>query len=389
MRKRFNWKAALAVLGLAAGVALPTPTIAAEATLKCGGIYSVVKGDTLREIAAAHYGDSGNYQLIFSANRDVVRRPALIEIGEQLFIPCTDGRGPASKIDALAAQGLAPGLANAVTPAQGDVQVASVDPSAVSGSAATVREFQPTIRFLTGSGFAPFTDEDLREGGMITDLINRAMHRADSTRDYQVTFVNDWGPHLNVLLRNGGFDLGFPWYKPDCSKIDKLSEPMQMRCNEFDFSHGFYEVVIGFYTRQGEPFTSAADYTSLMGKTICRPRGYFTFDLEQQDLKEPNITMKQPATPADCFEMLMKDEVDVVSINVLLGEDEIQKQDLSTKVAEIPELSSIQTLHALSAKSNPYGRTYLSLINKGLREMRGSGEWFSVVSQHLAEHAAR
>ena len=54
---------------------------------------------------------------------------------------------------------------------------------------------------------------------------------------------------------------------------------------------------------------------------------------------------------------------------------------------ELGDLASVQTLHVLSPKTNPYGRTYLTLINKGLRTMRESGEWFEVVSRHLALHA--
>ena len=57
--------------------------------------------------------------------------------------------------------------------------------------------------------------------------------------------------------------------------------------------------------------------------------------------------------------------------------------------AEIGDLAGIQTLHVLSPKTNPYGRTYLTLINRGLRTIRESGEWFEVVSRHLAAHARK
>lgn len=364
---------ACVAFGTSASLALSQDTGAQQAdTIACGGRYVVVAGDTLREIALRSY-TTGNYQIIFNANRDVLADPNLLLIGQSLFIPCLDGSGPSTLQQA---EGQAPAETVAVTPVP-------------SPTAPTVQPYVRKIKFLTGGNYAPFTDESLEEGGMFTDLVKRAMARSDPNRPYQITFVNDWGPHLSVLLPEGAFDLGFPWFKPDCSKIDRLSEAMAARCTKFDFSQPFYEVVIGFYVRKGDPAAEASSYEALFGRTICRPRGYFTFDLEQENLKEPNIVMTVPATPEDCFRMLASGEVDVVSLNVLISEDEIKKQGLGGQVAEISELAGIQTLHVLSPKTNPYGRTYLTLINRGLRTMRESGEWFEVVSRHLFQHAQR
>lgn len=359
---------------LAVGLASPTQQAAAQsrATIACGNSYVVQPGDTLRELALRAYSNA-NYQLLFNANTDVLRNPNLLIVGQNLRIPCLDGAERPQLSAPSASAGQAPTAASART--------ASPNTDATP--------FQRKIKFLTGSDYAPFTDEDLREGGMFTDLVRRAMARADDTRGYRITFVNDWGPHLSILLPEGAFDLGFPWFKPDCSKIDRLSEAMAARCTNFDFSHPFYEVVIGFYVRREDEAAQARSYADLLGKTICRPRGYFTFDLEQEGLKEPDASITSPATPSDCFEMLANGAVDVVSLNVLISEEEIKKQGLTAKVAELSDLAGIQTLHVISPKTNPYGRTYLTLINRGLRQVRESGEWFEVVSRHLSEHALR
>ena len=299
----------LATLGILTAVFLGQPATAQTGRdITCGGTYSVVRGDTLREIAVRTYG-TGNYQIIFNANTNVLSNPNLLEVGQSIFIPCLDGSGaPAPQVQASAVT---------VTP-----------PS--TPSAATT-PFSRQIKFLTGSDYAPFTDEELPEGGMFTELVTRSMGQADRGRDYRITFVNDWGPHLGILLPEGAFDLGFPWFKPDCTKIDRLSEAMAARCTGFDFSHPFYEVVIGFYVRKGDPAEAARSYADLFGKTFCRPRGYFTFDLEQENLKAPNVEIKSPASPADCFAMLAEGEVDVVSLNVLISEQEIASKVLATR----------------------------------------------------------
>ena len=40
---------------------------------------------------------------------------------------------------------------------------------------------------------------------------------------------------------------------------------------------------------------------------------------------------------------------------------------------------------SVAHKANPFGRPYLAMINRGLpRAFRRSGEWFEIVSRHLA-----
>jgi len=49
--------------------------------------YTVKSGDTLSKIAQQYYGDSGQYMRIFEANRDKLKDPDKIQVGQQLTIP--------------------------------------------------------------------------------------------------------------------------------------------------------------------------------------------------------------------------------------------------------------------------------------------------------------
>ena len=49
--------------------------------------HEVKKGDTLSKIAEKYYGDPGLYTTIFEANRDRLKDPNLIKIGQKLRIP--------------------------------------------------------------------------------------------------------------------------------------------------------------------------------------------------------------------------------------------------------------------------------------------------------------
>lgn len=49
--------------------------------------HEVVKGETLSKIAAKYYGDANLYMKIFEANRDILKDPNLIRVGQKLRIP--------------------------------------------------------------------------------------------------------------------------------------------------------------------------------------------------------------------------------------------------------------------------------------------------------------
>ncbi|HEY7112357.1 MAG TPA: LysM peptidoglycan-binding domain-containing protein [Thermoanaerobaculia bacterium] len=49
--------------------------------------HEVQKGETLSKIAQKYYGDPSLYTKIFEANKDSIKDPNLIRIGQKLRIP--------------------------------------------------------------------------------------------------------------------------------------------------------------------------------------------------------------------------------------------------------------------------------------------------------------
>jgi nucleoid-associated protein YgaU len=49
--------------------------------------YTVQKGDTLSKISKEHYGDANKYMKIFEANKDKLKDPDKIQVGQVLVIP--------------------------------------------------------------------------------------------------------------------------------------------------------------------------------------------------------------------------------------------------------------------------------------------------------------
>ncbi len=50
-------------------------------------VYEVVGGDTLSKIAKKFYGDANKYMKIFEANKDQLKDPDKINVGQKLKIP--------------------------------------------------------------------------------------------------------------------------------------------------------------------------------------------------------------------------------------------------------------------------------------------------------------
>ncbi|MEK6279200.1 MAG: LysM peptidoglycan-binding domain-containing protein [Acidobacteriota bacterium] len=55
-----------------------------------GQSYTVKGGDTLSKISKQFYGDANEYMRIFYANRDKLKDPDKIQVGQQLAIPADD-----------------------------------------------------------------------------------------------------------------------------------------------------------------------------------------------------------------------------------------------------------------------------------------------------------
>ncbi len=337
--------------------------------------YTVVVGDNLRYIAREAYGDADMYRMIYDANVSVIGEKAdLIEIGSKLVLPCPPGDA-ATETTAIATE--------TVTPVAATPEVA--DPVAAPAEPAAAPALKP-ISLVTGNGYAPFADETLPGGGMMTQLVEMAIFRADPGIPYNLTFINDWQAHIDALLPSGAYDLSFPWVRPDCEGTNMLSPGDQARCDDFVFSGPFYEIVDGFFAMRDSGLGSVTKYADFEGKRICRPEGNTTGVLEAAGLTVPVITLTRPVEVTDCFQALAAGEVDLVSIDAEVGDSALAKLGLTAQVEQNPHLMTLLSLHVIAHKSNPRAVDMLGQLDAGLIEMYQSGEWYDIVSSALAQN---
>ena len=123
------------------------------------------------------------------------------------------------------------------------------------------------------------------------------------------------------------------------------------------------------------------------GKTLCRPKGYYTHDLDADGrnwLKDGKITLVQLESPDACFMALAAGEVDAVPENLFLGADRILALELRGKIGPLERPLSTETLHVIVSKKHWRGTTFLFRINAGLDAIKASGRYETIVNRHLA-----
>lgn len=356
--------------------------VAAQAQEACS-TYTVVAGDNLRYIARDAYGDADMYRLIYEANVDKIGEKAdIIEIGMTLTLPC-DPKDEAAATDATAEPAPETVAAETAAPAAEPAPETVTPVAAPASETPAAAPAERPIAMVTGNGYAPFADETLPGGGMMTQLVEMATFRADPAIAYNVSFINDWQAHIDALLPSGAYDLSFPWVRPDCEGT-MLSPGDQARCTDFAFSAPFYEIVDGFFAARESGLLDVTKASDFAGKRICRPEGYTTGVLDAAGLTAPTITLVRSEDVEDCFRALSAGEVDLVSVDAEVGDATVSRLGLIQTVGANPHLSTIVSLHVIAHKSNPRGVAMLGQLDAGLIEMYQSGEWYEIVSTALA-----
>lgn len=361
-------------------------TVNAE-NLDCKQAYKVVKGDTLSTIAQRAYGSASKYSMIYYANRELLPKgPSNVLVNQELRIPCL------SEPEATSTQPEAPPLTTTTTQTstatenstEGATVSHTTETSSTSSTAVSTTPTPPPaakieIHLLTAGDYQPFTDQSLPNGGLITDLVETALKNQNIS--YNLTWINDWSAHLDPLIKEKKYDMGFPWLNPGCPTIDHF------RC-QFLFSTPIFQMLEVLFTRNEAPLKFEKD-EDMIGHTLCRPSGYFTHDLDRTDrewLKKGLIKLEQPQSVKDCFDLLMAGKVDAVAMNDFTGRETVAKMGLQDKVSPLPRELSVEGLHVLVHKTHPRATILLNYVNKGLKAIQDSGEYDAIMDKHLTNH---
>lgn len=330
----------------------------------CGGTYVVQPGESLSVIADSQYKNAGYWTAIHQNNIGKIgQSPDNLTVGMKLDLLCIDGLpvGLEGGVDVAAA---------AEAPAEGPVVVA--------GTGARVER----INLVTGDDYAPFTDRKLPGGGMLAELVQRAMEEAAPAEGFAIHWVNDWDAHLGTLLEQGLVDMSFPWSEPNCQMM-----PDEYRCQTFLFSDPMFEILELVYVDNTHPIKFDTD-ADLEGKRLCRLAGYSVWELDQDGrnwLKDGKVTLERPERVADCFQMLADNKVDAVLIDEFAGKAVIKEMGMLDRIQPLPRPINVEPLNVLIHKGNPRAEELVQIINAGLAKLKEKGDYQKIVGTHLAQ----
>ncbi|MEL6915657.1 MAG: transporter substrate-binding domain-containing protein [Pseudomonadota bacterium] len=335
----------------------------ATAAAACGGTYTVVRGDSLTEIANELYDDARKWSVIYQTNVDRIGdNPERITVGTELTLTCIDGL-PVGLDDGRGAR---------------DIDARSALLEVPFASPAT----REPIALLTADDYRPFTDRTLPGGGMYTEIVQRAMEAAAPEDGFAIYWVNDWASHHEPLLSNALLDLGFPWFKPDCE-----ADPTTYRCENLVFSDPVFEVLTLMFVNTSNPVAFTED-SDLHGKSLCRPEGYstFIFDADGRNwLEDDLVTVDMPKTIEACFEGLVARRYDGVILNEFTGREKINAMGLRGQVdVGGGRPIAIDGLHIVAHKAHPEADELIALVNAGLARIKEDGTYQRTIDAHMA-----
>ena len=328
----------------------------------CGGVYTVKRGDSLSVISDSLYKNAGMWTVIHQNNLKVIgKNPRAIRVGMKLRVTCIDG--------------LPVGL-------EGGSEASAIKAAAPIAIAAGTAASRKKISILAGGDYKPFMDLSLPNGGLLIDVVQNAMDAANPEQGFGIYWVSDIGAHLDPLLSNTFLDIGLGWSKPDCA-----ATPEEYRCKNFDFSEPAFEMLILLFTNKENPIKFDTD-DDIIGSNLCRPEGYFTHDLNANGrnwLSEKKITLTQPLTVANCFELLAEGKVDAVAINEFTGRETIKELGMkdSVKIIDTRPLS-IEGLYSLVHKSHPRSKELIAIMDDGLRKIKENGQYQKIIDVHMS-----
>ena len=332
----------------------------------CGANYKVQSGDSLSVIADKTYKDARKWSAIYNANVDRIGdSPDKIRVGQTISLPCINGLP------------VGDGSVSVMPKPQPRVETVQVKVKQQVSKRALM------VNLLTADDYAPFTDRNALNQGLVTEIVNSAMGQAAGQDGHRIQWVNDWSAHLDPLLSNAMLDMGFPWLQPDCKQ-----NPDNFRCANFYFSDPMFEMLVLLFIDTSRPLRFRED-ADIIGKTLCRPKGYYTHDLDKDGrnwLADGKIKLEQPVSVADCFEMLTAGQVDAVALNEFTGRKAVKDLGLQARVDVVQSRPlSIEGLHVVVHKSHPDAEALLDTINTGLGDIKGNGVYQDIIDRHMSQ----
>jgi len=230
----------------------------------------------------------------------------------------------------------------------------------VSGEAQTEE-----LRLVTGDSFPPFSDRELTDGGLITEVVRRSFTHA-GYRNVDVIW-RSWLKGYEMTV-TGEVDGTFPYaFTRTRGKSVLFSDPITNL------------TAYGWFANAGEGYY---DHLDLVGKTLCLPLGHAELGNTGRLFASGQAARVSPPDMKTCFKLLAAGRVDSVVAPVPEAHAAIQSAGLSIEDFDhIEEGLSDMPLHFVVGRSHPNAEIIIRDFNAALEKLRETGELSRILGQ--------
>ncbi len=218
---------------------------------------------------------------------------------------------------------------------------------------------QTVVQLAADEAWQPFIDEDLPEGGLITDLVVRALEQAG--RDAEVTFL-PWSRVLEATAA-GRFDAIAGAYHSE------------KRAGSFIYSEQFLRFRVSLIGRRDFPLTQYESLTELEGHEvgIIRDAAY------PQSLFDSGLTLHRSSTREGLVRMLQQGRIDLMADTKELFRHHALNAGLNPDdfVVLSPPLRD-QELFVIAPRSEANSQALMDDFNRGLKALEESGDYLEI-----------
>jgi polar amino acid transport system substrate-binding protein len=222
------------------------------------------------------------------------------------------------------------------------------------------------VRLVTGDDLPPYTGKKLAQGGMLTEVVQRAF----AAGRQETTLA--WAPWKRgyEMTKLGDYDATFPYAR------------MPERENEYLFSHPVYGGVRGVYARADSGIDPTRPET-FHGLTYCAPSGFIVYPKMEALLKGGAVKMERPPSLVACAKMVMLGRVDFFITDSIVGDEILQQAGVASSVVRLVKPFDRAEFYLIVPKSRPDAEKLIAGFNGGLKRLKASGEYDRIIKRHL------
>lgn len=216
-----------------------------------------------------------------------------------------------------------------------------------------------TLRVATGE-WVPYVSKDYRHHGAIGHVIEK-IYQAEGV---EVAFGYFPWARGYQMVKDGVWDTTMPYYcSPEREKLFYCSDP----------------IVSGqlvYFHRTDYPF-AWRDIDDLKGLSVGGTLGYYYGEEFEKAERDKLFKVQRIASDETNFMVLMKGRIQVFPQDKEVGYAMVRRlfsEDERKLITHHPTPIHTKSLHLLFAKNNEKSKRYLDMFNRGLKQLKSSGE---------------